>query len=262
MLPSAPLAQQPVDATLANVTTQPRASWRTRRRAVAAIIVLGAIAAFGASVMRDGRGESSDLDPRLVWVRPFSNETGMPELERLGNMAADWISQGLAETGVVRVLATMPMRANAEINPAIAPASSSSIRQAGTTVSGSFYSIGDSVSFQVQVLESASGEVLASVGPVLASARDPRAGVEDLRQRTTGALASAVDPLLALVGGGNGATAQLRGIPTLRPRVRRLLRCLCLRRGRGPIPHCSRLLPSSGRRLFGTCQRQWDTLRD
>ena len=196
-LSSTPLTKQASNATLEGATTQPHASWRTRGRAAAAIVVLGAIGAVGASVMRNGRGESSDLDPRLVWVRPFSNETGRPELERLGNMAADWISQGLAETGVVRVLPTLPVGANAEIDPVIAPAQADSIRSAGTTISGSFYSMGDSVSFQVQVLESASGEILASVGPVLASLRDPRAGVEELRQRTTGALASAVDPLLA-----------------------------------------------------------------
>jgi hypothetical protein len=137
--------------------------------------------------------ESPDLDPRLVLVRPFSNETGRPELERLGIMAADWISQGLVETGIVRVIHTAPI----EIDPAIAPARAGSIPRAGTTVSGSFYSVGDSVSFQVQIIESMSGEVLASIGPVLVSLRDPRAGVEELRQRTTGALASVVDPLLA-----------------------------------------------------------------
>ena len=197
VLPSAPLAKQPVDSALASVTTRPRASLRTRGRAAAVIVVLGAIAAVGAAVIRNGRGDAPDLDPRLVLVRPFSNETGRPELDRLGIMAADWISQGLAETGVVRVLATMPIGANAEINPAIEAAQAGSIRNAGTTVSGSYYSTGDSVSFQVQVIESTSGEILASVGPVLASLRDPRTGVEELRQRTTGALASVVDPLLA-----------------------------------------------------------------
>ena len=141
--------------------------------------------------------ESSDLDPRLVLVRPFSNETGRPDLQRLGIMAADWISQGLAETGVVRVVHTVPIGANADIDQAIAPAPSGSIRQAGTTVPGAFYSMRDSVSFRAQVIESTSGEILASVGPVLASVQDPRIGVEELRQRTTGALASVVDPLLA-----------------------------------------------------------------
>jgi serine/threonine-protein kinase len=201
VLPSAPLSipltKQPVEAQQASVTTQPRPSWRTRGRAAAAIVVLGAILAVGATVIRNGRADSPNLDPGLVLVRPFSNETGNPELETLGIMAADWISQGLAETGVVRVLATMTIDANSESDPAIAPAQSGSMRHAGTTVSGSFYSMGDSVSFQVQVIESASGEILASVGPVLASVRDPRGGVEELRQRTTGALASVVDPLLA-----------------------------------------------------------------
>ena len=184
-------------AALASVATQPRASWRTRGRAAAAIMALGAMVVAGATVIRNGRADAPDLDPRLVLVRPLSNETGRPDLDRLGIMAADWISQGLAETGVVRVLATMPIGANAEIDPAIAPAQAGSIRNAGTTVSGSYYSTGDSVSFQAQVIESTSGEILASVGPVLASVRDPRAGVEELRQRTTGALASVVDPLLA-----------------------------------------------------------------
>ena len=52
--PSAPLTKQPVDAAEANVTTQPRASWRTRDRAAAAVVALGAIATAGVTVMRNG----------------------------------------------------------------------------------------------------------------------------------------------------------------------------------------------------------------
>ena len=126
--------------------------------------------------------DSSALDPRLVLVRPFSNETGNPELETLGIMAAEWVSQGLAETGIVRVLPATP---------------SDAITEAGTTVSGSFYPAGDGVSFHAQIIESTSGEVLQSIGPILASGEDPRAGFEVLQQRITGALASVLDPLLA-----------------------------------------------------------------
>ena len=80
------------NAAPAGVTTQPRASWRTRGRAAAAIVVLVAIAAVGATVMRNGRRDAPALDPTRVLVDIFQNETGDPSLDPLGRMAS--VSRG------------------------------------------------------------------------------------------------------------------------------------------------------------------------
>ena len=66
------------DPATESVTAQPRSSWRTRGRAAAAIIVLVAIGAVGATVLRNGRGDAPVLDPTRVLVDLFQNETGDP----------------------------------------------------------------------------------------------------------------------------------------------------------------------------------------
>ena len=139
-----------------------------------------------------------DLDPRLVLVRPFSNETGRPELERLGNMPPtgfprDWPKREWRGSYLPCRSAPMTKSTQRSRRP-------ERVRYAGLAprFRGPSTPRGTRFRFQVQVLESRSGKILASVGPVLASVQDPRADVDELRQRTTGgALASAVDPLLA-----------------------------------------------------------------
>ena len=104
VLPSTPLAKPPVDAALASVTTRPRTPWRTYGRAAAAIVVLGAMAAVGASVIRNGRGDAPELDPTRVLVDLFQNETSDPSLDPLGRMATDRVTAGLTYSSFVEVV--------------------------------------------------------------------------------------------------------------------------------------------------------------
>lgn len=48
------------------------------------------------------------LDPNLVVVAVFVNQTGDPTLDPVGLMAADWITQGLSQTGIVAVAPLPP----------------------------------------------------------------------------------------------------------------------------------------------------------
>src|SRR5207245_9065452 len=47
---------------------------------------------------------AAKLEPRRIVVAPFDNETGDSSLAMLGNMAADWITQGLMRAGVADVV--------------------------------------------------------------------------------------------------------------------------------------------------------------
>jgi DNA-binding SARP family transcriptional activator len=64
----------------------------------ALVIGLGIVWAFGE------RGGGPLLDERRVVVAVFDNQTGDPELDPLGRMAADWVTEGLGQIEVVDVV--------------------------------------------------------------------------------------------------------------------------------------------------------------
>jgi tetratricopeptide (TPR) repeat protein len=140
------------------------------------------------------------LEPNRVLVLPFVNQTGDARLDRLGNMAADWITQGLAQTGLVRAVPTTevePLEAVPGLEgPAARARSLAAVSRAAIAVHGSFYLQDDSLAFQAQVTDVATGELLRAIGEITAPVERPKEAVETLRQRTTGALATVLDPLL------------------------------------------------------------------
>ena len=205
VLPSAPLAKQPVDSALASVTTQPRASWRTRGRAAAAIVVLGATLAVGATITRNGRGDGPALDPTRVLVDLFQNETGDPSLDALGRMATDRVTAGLTYSSFVEVVSLGTQLLSLEpVVPDGGSTDGSDHLQAlarangtGTVVWGSYYLLGDSLHFLAHVTDAATGEELAIVEPVRGPIDAPLAAVERLRDRVMTTLATITDPRLA-----------------------------------------------------------------
>ena len=175
----------------ASVTTQPRAPWRTRGRAAAAIVVLGAITAIGATLMRNGRGDAPALDPTRVLVDIYQNETGDPSLDALGRMATDRVTAGLTYTGFVEVVSLGTQLLSRE--PVVTDPGSTEgsgrlqalarANGTGTVVWGSYYLQGDSLHFLAHVTNAATGEELATLEPVRGPVDDPMAAVEQLRDR-------------------------------------------------------------------------------
>ncbi len=190
---------------LASVTTQRRASWRTRGRAAAAIVVLGAIATAGATVMRNGRGDEPPLDPTRLLVDLFQNETGDPTLDPLGRMATDRVTAGLTYTGFVDVVSLGTQLLSLE--PVVADAGSTErsgrlralarANGTGTVVSGTYYMQSDSVHFLARVTNAATGEELTTIEPIRGSVDEPLAAIERLRDRVMTTLATLTDPQLA-----------------------------------------------------------------
>ncbi len=145
-------------------------------------------------VLRDGR----------VFVGLFENRTGDPELDVLGLMAADWIAQSLARTGLVEVVpAVTALQDLTSFELAERPADGQAaslalakMARARFLVSGSYHGSGDTISFQAQILDVGTGRLVRSVDRVSGPAGEPARVLEDLRQRTAAALATAVDPRL------------------------------------------------------------------
>src|SRR3989454_12669532 len=53
------------------------------------------------------RGGGPRLNERRVVVAVIENHTGDSSLNNVGHMAADWVTQGLAQTGIVEVVPSM-----------------------------------------------------------------------------------------------------------------------------------------------------------
>ena len=185
-----------------SVPTRGILAGRRGRRALASVVLL-AVSLGGAAVVR--RSRAPELTQRRVVVAVIENHTGDPALDNLGHMAADWVTRGLAQTGLVEVVPSMSVMtaslATGEHGPghidAAALRTLGRETGAGTAVWGAYYRQADSIRFQVQISAAEDGKVLRALDPVVAPVSQPLAGVETLRQRVMAALATLFDSRLS-----------------------------------------------------------------
>jgi tRNA A-37 threonylcarbamoyl transferase component Bud32/tetratricopeptide (TPR) repeat protein/TolB-like protein len=174
---------------------------RGRRLAAAAVLGLAGLAA-AALVLRPS---ASGLDERRVVVAVIENRTGDPSLDNLGHMAADWVTQGLAQTGLVEVVPSMSVMSSsaaarergADHLDAAALRALGRRTGAGTVVSGAYYRQADSIRFQVQISAARDGTVLRALEPIAGPTAQPLSVVEALRQRVMAALGTLFDSRLS-----------------------------------------------------------------
>jgi tetratricopeptide (TPR) repeat protein len=138
------------------------------------------------------------VNPKRVVVASFENQTGDNSYDIIGRMTADWITQGLAQTGFLTVV---PVSLEEIITGA--PQREDRIRKlaknsgAGTVVSGSYYLQGNIVYFQAKI-SNAQEDLLSAIEPVNGPIENPLKPIQLLSQRIMGALATIVDPRLEI----------------------------------------------------------------
>jgi tetratricopeptide (TPR) repeat protein len=138
------------------------------------------------------RGPS--LDPNRVVVDVFENQTGDSKLDQVGRMAADWITQGLSQTGLVSIASLPPVEASEDVK-----AGKDRVRflaketGAGKVISGAYYLQGENIQLHAKVTDVQKGKLLHALDPVSGPVDDPVKAIELLRQRVMGALASLLD---------------------------------------------------------------------
>ncbi len=173
-----------------------------RRRAWpwAALLLLGGVGGWFVLRPRTPTGLGQLSEP--VAVAPFHNETGDSSLATWGRLAGDWITQGLQETGRVRVVPWPAVR------DAVAGGNGSNPAErlkretgAGTVITGSYYLVGDRIRFQAEVVDAAEGTVLAAPEPAVAPRDSVEQAVGVLRARVMGALAIRADREIAQIPG-------------------------------------------------------------
>ena len=170
------------------------------RRAVRLGAVLGALVisvALVAGLLLPSRGGAAT--PERVVVALYENQTGDPTLAHLGPMATDWITQGLAQTGLLNVVVARGGLADLTPTPTrpIARRIHSLVEETGAelVVSGAYYLQGGQLQFQTRITDP-EGQVIIGLSPVITPLDSPLVAVELLRQRVMGALATLVDERL------------------------------------------------------------------
>ena len=179
------------------------AGGRGRRVALVLGVALALVGAGAAVRLLGNRG--SQLNERRVVVAVIENHTGDRALDNIGHMAADWVTQGLAQTGLVEVVPSMSVMTSTRASgygpghfDAAGIQTLGRETGAGTVVSGAYYREADSIRFQVQISAATDGTVLRALEPVAGPISQPLAAVETVRQRVMAALATLFDSRLSL----------------------------------------------------------------
>jgi hypothetical protein len=112
-------------------------------------------------------------------------------------MAADWMIRGVMETPMVESadLEAVYTGGPADTGRSVDPLTRASRDSAGILIRGSYYRSGDSVLFQAQVTDVASGRVLKSFDPVGAPVDRAPVALQMLREQIAGGLSPLVNPL-------------------------------------------------------------------
>jgi DNA-binding SARP family transcriptional activator/tetratricopeptide (TPR) repeat protein/TolB-like protein len=170
--------------------------------AAGAFVIIASAAAWMAR-----SGEPPLYDEKRVLVAEFTNETGDPELAALGRATADWLAQGLSQTGLVEVVPAITAMRSAqaldvalEAPPVVISRALAEETGAGILVSGAYYKEGARLIFHSRITDARTGQVLRGVEPVSGAVAEPMAAVDQMRRRVVGALASILDARLSSWG--------------------------------------------------------------
>lgn len=146
-----------------------------------------------------------EVEPRRVLLHSFVNRTGLDALDVIGELAAEWIALDLTRSGLVEAIPASLVREPTgddreqsigrhgrdpdEIALALRA-------RAGLVVDGSFHRSGDRIVTEAAIVDVESGAFLRGVGPIEADLDESLDGLDLLRRRVSGALATVVDDRL------------------------------------------------------------------
>lgn len=163
----------------------------------AAVMALVLLVAAAVTLRPDEHALRADR----VIVAEFTNETGDATLAPVGRIAADWIAQGLVQTGLVEVVPAITafrseqgLRGDQQAR--VPPRVLAQDAGAGLVIAGSYYKTGDSLVVQAQILETATGKLVRGLDRAAVAGSNPMPAIEAMRQRALGALGQLRDARL------------------------------------------------------------------
>lgn len=185
------IAYQPPVPTVAPAPRVPHLAPRWKLVAGVGVVIIAGIAAAWKLLPAGPPARPLAAGTPLVAVLPLQNSTGDSTFDLAGAMVTDWVTQSLAQTGLVRVLDTRSLLTE-----------TGDVRELADRahvifiITGSVFRQGDSLRFTAQLTDAESGSIANPIN-VTAPASEPTAALKDLEQRVTGALAVMVDPKLS-----------------------------------------------------------------
>jgi len=186
-LPATPRETGPNGPT---VSTLARWSIRHHKAVLASGLVLAGMLTGLVAVTNRTPG----LVPRRIAVVPLVNQTGEQALTVVGQIAGELFAQSIGNTRLAEVVPPGEMLASGnDLNHALTAAQQAG---AGTAIWGTYHRRGDSIEFQVSLLDVSTRRIVDAMRPVRGSINDPMQAIDSLIHGILGALASHFDPFL------------------------------------------------------------------
>ena len=134
---------------------------------------------------------SEDLRKERLAVIPFNNNTGNPELDNLGVIAADWINKGFMDMEDAEVVSNFTIRMHEESigimeNDPKGRPSFAELTGAQNLITGSFYQEGNNVIFNLEIVDALQGKLRFSFPVMEGLVKGKEALLEQLRERIIG----------------------------------------------------------------------------
>ncbi|MCB2222014.1 MAG: hypothetical protein KQI35_16630 [Bacteroidetes bacterium] len=165
----------------------------SRKYLVSMILLLAVIAALTTTYLV-GNQKGRKLDPNLIAVAVFENQTGNKQLDPVGRMASDWITQGISETGLVSVIPSSQLKTEEDVHGNMnAIRSLANETGAQMIITGVYYQHGNKLQFHANLVDAGNEKIINAIDPVEGKVDDPLAPIEVLRQKVLGALAANFD---------------------------------------------------------------------
>lgn len=190
-----PNGDPPPPVTVGATSPQPI---RRRRWAIAAAVALVAVTTPAILLARVNR---RTFDAHRVYVARFANLTSDPNLEPLGRIAADRVTQALNATGLLEIAA--PSASGDSIAGTSSDARQAFVLQqadrwrAGLVVSGEIQRDGPNLTIQAWITDIVRGRVVWLVAPVAAPIDSAQRAIEEIRERAAGAVVTLNTPRFA-----------------------------------------------------------------
>ena len=173
---------------------KPTAPGRQRPRRVLWMMGGAATLALVAAAVAFLPRRMSARDPKQVVVAGFENKTGDPALASVGDIAADYIARGLAGTRLMHEVYDVRLTAR-EVGDSVRVGAAAGLAlarrvHAGTVLWGSYYRDGDSLHFEAQLVDGATGRLVVALQPSVGLLGEKTRVVELLRQRVMAGFAT------------------------------------------------------------------------
>jgi TolB-like protein len=158
------------------------------------MLVVGLAAALVAGVVAVAWRHAALPEPGRVVVADFKNETGLPALDGVGELAGDIVVAELSRAPGLTVINAAVALGARQRSPA---ASADSIltgamlllvreTRAGIVITGSYYAEGARLDVLVEVTDTRSGRILGVVGPVAVDTAQAERGLQAIADSVVG----------------------------------------------------------------------------